>query len=509
MKVAVLGILFLKLAAAQTPGTFTATDSMTVPRAGHTATLLPDGRVLIAGGGSATLELYDPTTGTFTASATTASAVIGSATLLPDGRVLLIEATEMRTVPPSFLYTQNAELYDPSTGTVTPTGSMIDGQTGYRATLLINGKVLITGGNNTDSSCCSKAATPELYDPSTQVFSLAGPYADTGARSAAGASGLIGMPATELPDGNVLVASESAAEIFDLISNTFNLTASMIATLSGFAGSLKPDTLQGRTATLLPNGMVLLTGGQPVEADFSTGYPAVNTAELYDSLGATFTSTGNMTASRYSHIATLLTDGTVLITGGVSYSNNGLFLGSVASAELYDSSTGTFTATGGMTTRRAGPTATLLNDGRVLISGGSQFQPGSAGAAGGLSSAEIYTPAVSIPAPALFSISDDGRGQGAIWHAQTGKIASAGNPAAAGEALSMYTTSLAPGSVIAPQVIVGGRLAQVLYFGAAPGYPGYYQVNFLLPTGIPPGSAVPVRLTYIGRSSNTVNVAVQ
>ena len=84
---------------------------------------------------------------------------------------------------------------------------------------------------------------------------------------------------------------------------------------SGFAGILKPDTLQGRATTLLLNGLVLLTGGEPVEGDFDTGYPAVNTAELYDFVGAMFTPTDNMIASRYSHAATLLTDGTVLITG--------------------------------------------------------------------------------------------------------------------------------------------------------------------------------------------------
>ena len=101
---------------AQSAQTFTATGSMAVPRAGHTAALLPNGKVLIAGGGSATVELYDPSTGTFTATgAMTASKDVVSATLLPDGRVLLIES-------------RNAELYDPSTGTVTATGSMIDGR---------------------------------------------------------------------------------------------------------------------------------------------------------------------------------------------------------------------------------------------------------------------------------------------------------------------------------------------------------------------------------------------
>ena len=109
----------------------------------------------------------------------------------------------------------------------------------------------------------------------------------------------------------------------------------------------------------------------------------------------------------------------------------------------------------------------------------------------------------------LFILSGDGKAQGAIWHAQTGQTATADNPAAAGEALSMYTTSLADGSVVPPQVIVGGRQAQVLYFGAAPGYPGYYQVNFVVPDGVPTGPAVPVRLTYIGRSSNAVTIGVQ
>jgi hypothetical protein len=256
----ILPLVLFRVAIAQPSATFVPAGNMTVPRVGHTATLLPDGKVLIAGGGSATLELYDPVAGTFTATAMTASATIGSATLLPNGTVLLIEATEMQTVPPSFLYTRNAELYDPSAGTVTPTGNMIDGQTGYRTTLLTNGKVLIIGGSNTDSAD-SKAANAELYDPSTQAFRLAGPYADTGARSGAGVSGLIGMPATLLPDGNVLIASESAAEIFDSVSNTFHLTASMTAAFnSGFVGISKPDTLQGRAATLLPNGMVLLTG---------------------------------------------------------------------------------------------------------------------------------------------------------------------------------------------------------------------------------------------------------
>ena len=204
----------------------------------------------------------------------------------------------------------------------------------------------------------------------------------------------------------------------------------------------------------------------------------------------------------------LLPDGTVLISGGGGQSNNGPFLGSLASAELYDSSTGTFTATGSMTARRQYHTATALNDGRVLITGGVYF--GGIGIFyGSVSSAEIYTPQALVPAPALFSMSGDGQGQGAIWHAITGEIASPGKPAVAGEVLSMYTSSLADGGVIFPQLAIGGRLAEVLYFGAAPGYPGYNQVNFRLASGAAPGSAVPVRLTYLGRPSSEVPIAVR
>jgi uncharacterized protein (TIGR03437 family) len=73
----------------------------------------------------------------------------------------------------------------------------------------------------------------------------------------------------------------------------------------------------------------------------------------------------------------------------------------------------------------------------------------------------------------------------------------------------MYTTSLFEGGVIPPQVAIGGKLAQILFFGDAPGYPGYFQVNFVVPSGVAPGTSVPIRLTYLGRSSNAVTLGVQ
>jgi hypothetical protein len=251
---------------------------------------------------------------------------------------------------------------------------------------------------------------------------------------------------------------------------------------------------QASTA-LLMNGKVLFAGGNDDPGDS-------NLAEVYDPSAGSITPTGNLTAFRADDPATLLTDGTVLIAG-----DNGDAGLTLASAELYDPATGTFTRTGDMTADRGLHTATLLNDGKVLIAGGIHSVAGQGWPP--LSSADLYTSPTAMPAPVLFSVSGDGEGQGAIWHSTTGNIASAGNPAAAGEALALYTKNLRDGAAIPPQVIVGGRLAEILYFGAAPGYPGYNQVNFRMPAGVAPGVAVPVRLTYLGRASNELTIGVQ
>lgn len=171
--------------------------------------------------------------------------------------------------------------------------------------------------------------------------------------------------------------------------------------------------------------------------------------------------------------------------------------------ELYTPTTGTFALTGSMSAGRHSHTATLLPDGTVLVVGGFSLWPSST------SSAELYHPAVLVSAPLLFSLSGNRQGQGAVWNGATGQIASAANPATAGDVLAMYTTSLFEGGVIPPQVAIGGRLAEILYFGDAPGYPGYYQVNFQVPNGVAPGSALSVRLSYLGRFSNEITIAVQ
>ena len=203
-----------------------------------------------------------------------------------------------------------------------------------------------------------------------------------------------------------------------------------------------------------------------------------------------------MHAARDLHTATLLPDGTVLIAGGEVGGGY-----TFSSTDVYDPSTGMFGISGSMITPRCCHTATLLNSGQVLITGGYQSPD--------LSVAELYNPPQMKPAPLLFALSGDSKGQGAIWNSITGQAASSGAPAKGGEVLSMYTTGLISGGAIPPQIFIGNRQAEVLFFGDAPGYPGYNQVNFRVPAGVAPAAAVPVRLCYLGRSSNQVTIAVE
>jgi hypothetical protein len=313
----------------------------------------------------------------------------------------------------------------------------------------------------------------ELFDP------VSGTFAATG--------NMTGPPsfttATLLPDGRVLLAAYGdgalGSKIYDPSTGEFSLTG--------------PQTGFELRATLLTDGKVLVTGGND-----DPGPGAY--AEVYDPSTGIFIITGNMTAPRADHTATLLPDGKTLITGGSTWigdPNGPMFFSCcLQSAELYDTLSGSFINAGNMVETRSYHTATLLNSGKVLIVGGDI-------------TAELYSPQTLVPAPVLFSLSGEGAGQGAIWNGVTGQIASAANPGTAGDVLSMYTTSLFEGGVIPPQIAIGGKLADVLYFGDAPGYPGYYQVNFRMPSGVAPGSAVPARLTYIGRPSNEVSIGVR
>jgi hypothetical protein len=512
----VLSLLLLEVAGhssitlAQSPNTFTATGNMSTPRSAHTATLLTNGKVLIAGGTGpysftlpplaipvlASAELYDPFSGTFTATGSMATSRFGhTATLLPDGKVLI--AGGARDISPygNDAPVASSELYDPFSGTFTATGSMATSRFGHTATLLPDGKVLIAGGAreiSADGNYVPVASAAELYDPSIGAFTGVGNLDD------GDQPGDQWPSTTLLADGRVLIVGSNA----HLYDPRTNLLSDQI--YDNYLG-----IFYTQRGTLLMNGRVLFAGYDDDEGDFWG-------PELFDPSPKIFTATGNMNARRGGHSATLLPDGTVLIAGrgwfGSSSGSVGYdaFYSTASSAEFYDPATGTFSNTGKMAADRDGHTATLLNDGTVLIAGGVQIVlPPPNYATAVLSSAEIYQPRRLVPAPVLFSVSGDGQGQGAILHAGTHQLVSTSNPAVAGEALEIYGAGLFEGGVIPPQVAIGGRLAEILYFGDAPGYPGYSQVNFRVPTGVGTGSTVQVRLNYASRISNAVTIAVQ
>ncbi len=230
--------------------TFVATGSMADERYGHTATLLRDGRVLVVGGADlmdgidnlATAELYDPLTGKFTRTGSMARGrAEHTATLLADGRVLIAGGFGGGTVPVA-----TAEIYDPDTGTFAATGSMMVERQNHTATLLPGGQVLIAGGLDSESRALSSA---ELYDP------VSGTFRATGSMTAPRDF----HTATALADGMVLVAGGvgadqatalASAEIYDPSTGRFTATGSMTT------------ARRGHTATLLMYGQVVVAGGQ-------------------------------------------------------------------------------------------------------------------------------------------------------------------------------------------------------------------------------------------------------
>ncbi|WP_437306851.1 kelch repeat-containing protein [Sorangium sp. So ce388] len=320
--------------------------SMNVARSDHTATLLPSGLVLVAGGVDLrpseevvltldSAELYDPATDSwsFTRGKMLHARASHTATLLPSGKVL-VAGGRYAQFNEGYTPLDSAELYDPETDTWTDAGQMLYARAEHTATRLLSGEVLVAGGYPVDFG----DGNVELYVPETNSWTLTGPMNVARAEHAA----------TLLPSGEVLVSgglntigSLDSVELYHPESGVWTLTAPMY---------------QGRrhhTMTSLLNGEVLAAGGERDDRSDPVR------AERYDPDVGRWTFAAPMIHARANHTATLLPDGLVLLAGGYS-----------DSAERYDPAIDTWVPTGPMDRARIWHTATLLMSGEVLVAGG-------------------------------------------------------------------------------------------------------------------------------------------
>ncbi|WP_275936137.1 kelch repeat-containing protein, partial [Sorangium cellulosum] len=348
-----------------------ATDSwlpageMNTARMEHTATLLPSGQVLVAGGYGpdgplASAELFDPATGSWLPAGEISTARMEhTATLLPSGQVLVAGGCGLSGAP-----VWSAELYDPATRSWLPAAVMSTARVEHTATLLQSGKVLVAGGySDTGGHCNGTGEAPvesaELYDPATGIWMPAG----------AMSTARVEHTAMLLSSGQVLVAGGygpddllASAELYDPVIDRWLPAGVMSAPRAG------------HTATLLPSGQVLVAGGQGRSRLLAS-------AELYDPTTHSWLPAGAMSAANYWHTATLLRSGRVLIAGA-------------GFPELYDPATHSWQSAGAMSAVRVMHTATWLLSRRVLVAGGS----GPTGDS--LARAELYDPATHSWLPA-------------------------------------------------------------------------------------------------------------
>lgn len=370
--------------------------SYTAQRSTHTMTLLPDETVITIGGGVGgitnsfgqdTAEIYDLKDETLTLLTNTmVQARTGhTATMLQDGRILLTGGAEDVLGEP----TNTAEVYNPTTQTFSAVGNLVGGPRSlHRATLLDDGRVLLTGGTDNyvdpTSIILGSLRTTEIFDPITNTFS-AGPNMQTYR---------LGHTATKLDNGDVLIVGGYSRTFFIILfipyvsgeAEIYNFSA---GNPGSFGSEFATFTLTtggrfGHAAVKLDNGDVLVIGG----AEGSD--PLVPTAEFTWELwkpGSGFTFQGSVNDGRILPTGSLLHDGTVVIVGGAT----GTFTApiSVVSSEIWDPNTLMSTPSASMSIDRAAHVALTLEDGTVLVTGGGTgdgvFQDG-------LATLEIYQP---------------------------------------------------------------------------------------------------------------------
>jgi hypothetical protein len=314
---------------------------MLEPRSGHSATLLPDGKVLIAGGMRRnqdfyrSAELYDPATGKFQPTGDMSMARVGqAAALLRSGKVLIAGGWIGHGC------TDSAELYDPATGKFTVIAKMTIRRARPSVTLLANGDVLLAGGADRGDTP-GGIASAEVFHTATLTFEPVGSMH----------AGRISHTATLLNDGRVLIAGgrgdtlTATAELYDPKTKQFTLTGSLLT------------ARYKHTAGLLPDGRVLIAGGSD-ERDWSG---SLSSAEIYDPRSGKFTATSTLNDGRFKlpDEAVQLPSGQLLIAGGSKL------------VEIYNLATGKFLlASGQLSDRWHFMTETRLKDGRVLLTGG-------------------------------------------------------------------------------------------------------------------------------------------
>jgi N-acetylneuraminic acid mutarotase len=334
--------------------------ALAMARYSHTATLLRDGSVLVVGGtdGNGPLsgtERYHPDSQTWSVAKPLLTGRSGhTATLLADGTVLVAGGTDS-----PFQYVRNAEIYDSDSDTWSLAGSLATGRTDHTATRLADGSVVLAGGFNSTS-----LASVERYDPAGNAWTtLAGLALDRFQAIAA-----------LLPDGRLLIEGGQS-------STLGALTAPEI-----FAGtwtrSQAPGYMRsGHSATLLPaQGQVLVVGGAVVGG--------LSSCLRYDPVSRAWAPAASLVTGRFNHTVTLLGNGKVLVAGGLAGGSSTL-----RSAEIYDPVSDAWSSAGNMLTARSGHTATLLASGKVMVTGGIGLPVFPAFVGSPLASAELYDPA--------------------------------------------------------------------------------------------------------------------
>jgi len=304
--------------------------------------LLPSGKVLAVPDVGTQPRLYDPAANTWSnAASISAARLMPTLTLLPSGKLLVAGG---RGVAANFT---SAEVYDEATDTWTATGAIPSDHGSAAAVLLRSGQALVMGGTTSGSTATNAV---DLYNPATNTWAPQAPMLTQ----------RFYFGATLLHDGRVLVAGgysssdyTTAVELYDPVANTWTATGPL-ATARG-----------EHTVTLLPSGKVLVAGGWTRIAGTPTSVP---NAELYDPATGTWSPAGTLPAGTggANPTATLLPSGQVLLTGGYHYSGSTYH----GAAVLYDPIANTWSSAPSLATARTQHASVLLATGQVLVAGG-------------------------------------------------------------------------------------------------------------------------------------------